>query len=162
MSPSRSLRWKDYKPEPLKSDHLVCPFQVGSWACRLGYGLQVPKVVEDTGVTLSLSSVEGLQTGTPQVGSSGLPIPSRELGLSARAFKFLKWWRTPVSPSRSLRWKDYRPEPQSQSNNHIFRPLRFFLSPHPSLVFYLQTLHSLQPLTNFAINKKYHYIFFIL
>ena len=29
---SRSLQWKDYKPEPLKSDHLVCSFQVGSWA----------------------------------------------------------------------------------------------------------------------------------
>ena len=120
VSPSRSLRWKDYRPEPLKWDHLVCP-----------------------------------------------SIPSRELGLSARAFKFLKWWRTPVSPSRSLRWKDYRPEPQSQSNNHVFRPLRmvairFFLSPHPSLVFYLQALHSLQPLTNFVINKKDHYIFFIL
>ena len=108
--------------------HLVCPFQVSEssltawvralkflkwWSTPvspsrsvgldgLGQGLQVPKVVEDTGVTLPLSSVEGLQTGTPQFESSGLPIPSRELGLTAwvKAFKFLKWWRTPASPSR--------------------------------------------------------------
>ena len=98
VSPSRSLRWKDYRPEPLK------------WGR-----------------------------------SSGLPIPSRELGLSARAFKFLKWWRTPVSPSRSLRWKDYRPEPQSQSNNHVFRPLRmvairFFFIPTSISCFLLAVL----------------------
>ena len=112
------------------SPHLVCPFQVREssltawvrafkflkwWSTPvspsrsvgldgLGQGLQVPKVVEDTGIILPLSSVEGLQTGTPQFGSSGLPIPSRELGLTTwvRAFKFLKWWSTPVSPSRSV------------------------------------------------------------
>ena len=99
-------------------------------------------MVEDTDVTLSLSSMEGLQIRTPQTGSSGLPIPSREVGLTAwvRAFKFLKWWRTPASPSRSLRWKDYRPEPQSQSNNHIFRPLRMairFFYPHIHLLFFI-------------------------
>ena len=27
---SRSLRWKDYRPKPLKPDHLVCRFQVWS------------------------------------------------------------------------------------------------------------------------------------
>ena len=31
-----------------------------------------------------LSSVEGLQIGIPQVGSSGLPVSSRELGLAAQ------------------------------------------------------------------------------
>ena len=31
-----------------------------------------------------LSSVEGLQIGIPQVVSSGLPVPSRELGLAAQ------------------------------------------------------------------------------
>ena len=99
---SRSLRWKDYRPEPPQSG-LPIPSK-GVDLDGLGQGLQVPKVVEDTGVTLPLSSVEGLQIGTPQFGSSGLPIPSRELGLTAwvRAFKFLKWWSTPVSPSRSV------------------------------------------------------------
>ena len=75
-----------------------------------------------------------------------------------------------ASPSRSLWWKDYRSEPHSQSNNHIFWPLRtttrFFLSPHPYLVFYLQTLHSFQPLfylklIGFWIFHPYLHLLFI-
>ena len=69
-------------------NHLVCQFQVGSQTWRpsplskeSGLGFQVPKVGGRK--LFSLSSVEGLQTGTPQAGSSGLPIPSRESSLVA-------------------------------------------------------------------------------
>ena len=61
------------------------------------------RLVSQSGVTLPLSSVEGLQTGTP------LSIQQPHL----------------LGPKDA---------------NEIF------LSPHPSLVFYLQTLHSFQPL----------------
>ena len=89
-----------------------------------------------------LSSMEGLQIGTPQVGSSGLPVPSKELGLAAQTkewgFKLLRWrtsreagFTKRRNTSRYLRWKDYRPEPLRPNDAYpvTLNPTTIFFGP---------------------------------
>ena len=115
---------------PQATDHLVCPFQAGSRAWR--------PLSKESGLPSSypLSLVERLHIGTPQAGSYGLHIC--ETGFIEQCHPLA------LFGERITDWN-----PLSIHQPHFLGPKNaneIFLSPHPYLVSYLQTLHSFQPL----------------